>query len=95
MSCHGRVVLQEPAGRRLPSSPDPVRPASADNGREQLRMPEMPRLRALEERHAALEARIADEDNRPRPDPDQLFKLKREKLRLKEEMERLKGQLVH
>ncbi|HEV7266342.1 MAG TPA: YdcH family protein [Falsiroseomonas sp.] len=58
-------------------------------------MPEFPRLRALEERHAALEARISDEDNRPRPDADQLSRLKREKLRLKEEMERLKGQLVH
>jgi hypothetical protein len=58
-------------------------------------MPERPRLRALEDRHAALEARIADEDNRPRPDADQLARLKREKLRLKEEMERLKGQIVH
>ncbi len=58
-------------------------------------MPEIPRLRALEDRHATLEARIADEDNRPRPDADQLARLKREKLRLKEEMERLKGQLVH
>jgi hypothetical protein len=58
-------------------------------------MPEFPRLRALEERHAALEARIADEDNRPRPDSDQLNRMKREKLRLKEEMERLKGHLVH
>ena len=58
-------------------------------------MPELPRLRALEERHAALEARIAEEDNRPRPDADQLFRLKREKLRLKEEMERLRVQSVH
>lgn len=58
-------------------------------------MPELPRLRTLEERHASLEARIAEEDNRPRPDADQLNRLKREKLRLKEEMERLKGALVH
>jgi hypothetical protein len=58
-------------------------------------MIEIPRLRALEERHAALEARIADEDNRPRPDADQLTRLKREKLRLKEEMERLKNHRVH
>ncbi len=58
-------------------------------------MIEIPRLRALEERHAALEARIADEDNRPRPDADQLARLKREKLRLKEEMERLKNHRVH
>jgi hypothetical protein len=58
-------------------------------------MPELARLRTLEERHAALEARIADEDNRPRPDPEALTRLKREKLRLKEEMERLKTQSVH
>jgi hypothetical protein len=58
-------------------------------------MPEMPRLRTLEERHAALEARIAEEDNRPRPDADQLFRLKREKLRLKEEMERIRSHQLH
>jgi hypothetical protein len=57
-------------------------------------MPELARLRTLEERHATLEARIADEDNRPRPDAEALARLKREKLRLKEEMERLK-QTVH
>jgi hypothetical protein len=49
-----------------------------------------PRLRALEERHAALERRIAEEDARPMPDADALTRLKREKLRLKEEMERLR-----
>jgi hypothetical protein len=59
-------------------------------------MAELARLRALEQRHAALETRIAEEDNRPRPDPTQLTKLKLEKLRLKEEMERLRrGQTVH
>jgi hypothetical protein len=59
-------------------------------------MAEFARIRALEERHATLESRIAEEDNRPRPDPDALNRLKREKLRLKEEMERMKkGRLVH
>jgi hypothetical protein len=53
-------------------------------------MPNGPRLRALEERHAVLERQIADEDNRPRPDEDEIHRLKREKLRLKEEMERLR-----
>jgi len=70
--------------------------APADNGQGHLRMAELARLRALEQRHAALETRIAEEDNRPRPDPTQLTKLKLEKLRLKEEMERLRrGQTVH
>ncbi len=48
----------------------------------------------LKDRHAALEARIADEDLRPRPDSEALTKLKLEKLRLKEQMERLRTQQV-
>ncbi len=50
------------------------------------------RLESLMERHASLESRIASEDRRPRPDTDTLIRLKVEKLRLKEEMERLRGQ---
>jgi len=49
-------------------------------------------LDALSERHAALELRIADEDQRPRPDSEALTRLKIEKLRVKEEMERLRTQ---
>ena len=48
-------------------------------------------LDALKERHAALELRIADEDQRPRPDSDMLTRLKIEKLHVKEKMERLRG----
>ena len=48
------------------------------------------RIESLKTRHAALETRIADEDRRPQPDPAALTRLKREKLRLKEEMERLR-----
>lgn len=50
------------------------------------------RLDALKERHASLEARILDEDQRPRPDSEMLTRLKIEKLRVKEEMERLRTQ---
>jgi hypothetical protein len=50
------------------------------------------RLDALKERHASLETRIFDEDQRPRPDSEALMRLKIEKLRLKEEMERLRSQ---
>jgi hypothetical protein len=49
-------------------------------------------LDALKERHAALELRIADEDQRPRPDAETLTRLKIEKLHVKEEMERLRNQ---
>jgi hypothetical protein len=50
-----------------------------------------PRLRALEERHAALERRILEEDGRPARDAEAVTRLKREKLRLKEEMDRLRA----
>jgi hypothetical protein len=49
------------------------------------------RLDSLKERHAALDARIVEEDQRPRPDTDTLTRLKVEKLHVKEEIERLRG----
>jgi hypothetical protein len=48
------------------------------------------RIESLKMRHAGLEARISDEDHRPRPDSETLVKLKIEKLHVKEEMERLR-----
>lgn len=50
------------------------------------------RIETLKDRHASLETRISDEDHRPQPNGEALSRLKVEKLRLKEEMERLKGQ---
>jgi hypothetical protein len=50
------------------------------------------RIESLKDRHASLEMRIADEDQRPRPDADTLMRMKVEKLKLKEEMERLREQ---
>jgi len=49
------------------------------------------RIESLKERHASLEVQIADEDHRPRPDDGTLSRLKLQKLRLKEEMERLRS----
>ncbi|MBK1659739.1 YdcH family protein [Paracraurococcus ruber] len=49
-----------------------------------------PRLRSLEERHAVLDRQIGEEDARPKPDEAELHRLKREKLRIKEELERLR-----
>jgi hypothetical protein len=49
------------------------------------------RIESLKERHASLEMQIADEDHRPRPDDGTLSRLKQQKLRLKEEMERLRS----
>ena len=41
---------------------------------------------ALETKHATLDRRIAAESHRPLPDPQVLTELKRQKLRLKEEL---------
>jgi hypothetical protein len=49
------------------------------------------RLESLKSRHNDLESRIAEEDHRPKPDEDLVGRLKREKLHLKEEMERLRS----
>ena len=43
---------------------------------------------SLEQKHANLEAMINDEAHRPHPDDLKLAYLKREKLRIKEEMSR-------
>ncbi len=53
------------------------------------------RLESLKTRHADLESRISDEDHRPRPDADVMSRLKLKKLRLKEEMERLRDVVAH
>lgn len=49
------------------------------------------RLESLKGRHATLDSRIMDEDQRPKPDAEALMRLKVEKLKLKEEMERLRA----
>lgn len=53
-------------------------------------MPTEARISTLETRHAALDRRIAEEGQRPAPDPQALNRMKLEKLRLKEEMEKLR-----
>ena len=50
-------------------------------------------LDALRERHAALEQRIHEEDLRPRPDTQTVTRLKVEKLRVKEEIEKITTRL--
>jgi hypothetical protein len=51
------------------------------------------RLASLKERHAALELRIAEENQRPMPDSETLKRLKVEKLHIKEEIECLRPQV--
>ena len=50
-------------------------------------MSSVERLEALRSRHATLEAEIDDENQRPHPDDFRIAELKREKLRLKEQIE--------
>ena len=48
------------------------------------------RITSLKGRHASLDLRIVEEDRRPQPDAQELSRMKLEKLRIKEEMERLR-----
>ncbi len=43
-------------------------------------------VESLEQKHAALEALIEQEEHRPHPDDLRLLQLKKEKLRLKDEL---------
>ena len=49
-------------------------------------------LDTLQDKHARLEAVIADESVRPLPDFTLITRMKKQKLLLKEEMERVRGQ---
>ncbi len=49
----------------------------------------MERLEALKARHAGLDAQIAEESKRPHPDDTVIHSLKKEKLKLKDEIARL------
>ena len=51
------------------------------------------RIRELDFRHETLERAIQDEASRPASDELRLRELKRRKLRLKEEMESLRGRM--
>lgn len=51
-----------------------------------------PRIDSLQNRHVALDARITEEDHRPQPNDLEVARLKREKLRVKDELERLRTQ---
>jgi hypothetical protein len=50
------------------------------------------RIEALREKHAALEAAIDEENRRPMPNQDAIHDLKRQKLRIKDEIFQLERQ---
>ncbi|MCW5773370.1 MAG: YdcH family protein [Rhodospirillaceae bacterium] len=53
------------------------------------------RLESLKVRHAGLEAEIAEEAKRPNPDDDVIHSLKKEKLKVKDEIARLERGTTH
>jgi hypothetical protein len=53
------------------------------------------RLETLKVRHAGLEAEIAEESRRPNPDDGVIHDLKKEKLRIKDEIARLERITTH
>lgn len=52
-------------------------------------------LDQLSNKHAVLEQAIHEEINRPHPDDARVIQLKKEKLRIKDEMVRLNGESTH
>lgn len=55
----------------------------------------MTHLVELSEKHKALERKIQDEQGRPSADPIRLKLLKSEKLRIKDEIERIRSETRH
>lgn len=51
------------------------------------------RIQALREKHAALDAQIEEENQRPHPDDDRIAQLKRQKLRIKDEIHEISSRL--
>lgn len=51
----------------------------------------MERFESLRARHAQLEQELDDESHRPMPCTENITRIKREKLRIKDEMSRLDG----
>ena len=49
-------------------------------------MTEHPRLEALQARHRELDTRIQEEERRPSPETDKITALKKEKMKVKEEI---------
>ncbi|MDR3439518.1 YdcH family protein [Telmatospirillum sp.] len=47
------------------------------------------RVQSLKAKHAALEAALEDEEHRPLPDDAAIAELKRKKLKIKDELERI------
>lgn len=52
-------------------------------------------LESLQRKHGVLESEITEMMTRPAPDQTELTQLKREKLRLKEEIERIRTETRH
>ena len=55
-------------------------------------LPPEDQIAVLKRKHASLESELSDENNRPLPDASTLAHIKREKLAIKDELERLTHQ---
>ncbi len=54
-------------------------------------MPKSDRVRSLQAKHAKLERELSHEEARPAPSPAAVATLKREKLKIKDELARMSG----
>lgn len=58
-------------------------------------MSSLERLDSLKARHAGLEAQIDEENKKPQPDDNTIHALKKEKLKVKDEIARLERSPAH
>jgi uncharacterized protein len=62
-------------------------PSRQSNPSRRTRMVDHPHLEVLKSRHREIDTRIQEEERRPSPDEAKVAKLKKEKLKLKEEIQ--------
>jgi hypothetical protein len=83
-----------PAARHLisGSKADPALKSAALTLARRNCMSQQDRIEALKEKHASLERAIDEESHRPLPDQAAIYDLKRQKLRIKDEIVQLERQ---
>jgi hypothetical protein len=74
------------AGASRPRAAAGVRIAGSHRPEEEVRMSSQDRIEELRQRHVALERAIAEESSRPFPNQAAISDLKRQKLRIKDEL---------
>jgi hypothetical protein len=88
-------LLSTMPNRLLDKPSLPCHTYTALNSKTESKMALAPHLAELSEKHRSLERQIEEELSRPGANDLEISKLKKEKLRIKDEMTKLKSQTTH